>query len=119
MCPSRDLLDLIADKWAVLVLSAIREGDTRNGTMLRAVDGISQKSLTRTLRDLERNGLVNRHDFREVPPRVEYELSDLGLSLVPILRSMCRWTVKHIEEVNEARREHDQRERNRARRAAA
>jgi DNA-binding HxlR family transcriptional regulator len=102
-CPSRQLLDLIADKWSVLVLSAIAEGVNRNGGLLRAVGGVSQKSLTRTLRDLERNGLVARRDFGEIPPRVEYTLTELGESIRPVLRQMCQWSIKNIGAVYAAR----------------
>jgi DNA-binding HxlR family transcriptional regulator len=66
-CPSRLTLDLIADKWAVLVIASIHEGVNRNGAMLRRIDGISQKMLTQTLRRLERDGLVSRAAFNEVP----------------------------------------------------
>src|SRR5579871_6854529 len=72
-CPTRNLLELIADKWALLALHALHDGPARNGQLLRRLDGISQKMLTQTLRNLERNGLVERIDFKEVPPRVEYK----------------------------------------------
>jgi DNA-binding HxlR family transcriptional regulator len=94
-CPSRYVLDLIADKWSILVLSAMREGVTRNGGLLRRVGGISQKALTRTLRDLEQNGLVDREDFHEVPPRVVYSLTPVGESLFPLLSSLCEWALEH------------------------
>ncbi|MGL5808651.1 MAG: winged helix-turn-helix transcriptional regulator [Nocardioides sp.] len=102
-CPSRQLLDLIADKWSVLVLSAIADGIERNGGLLRSVGGISQKSLTRTLRDLERNGLVARRDYQEIPPRVEYTLTEVGESMRPVLRAMCQWSIEHIDAVYAAR----------------
>ena len=94
-CPSRAVLDLIADKWSILVLSAVHHGVNRNGELLRRIGGISQKALTRALRDFERNGLVRRVDHLEVPPRVEYFLTDTGESLIPILSVLCQWAVEH------------------------
>ncbi len=98
-CPSRAVLDLIADKWSVLVLSAVHHGVHRNGELLRRIGGISQKALTRTLRDLESNGLVRRTDHGEVPPRVDYDLTDTGESLVPVLDVLCRWALDHADAV--------------------
>ena len=71
--------------------------------MLRAIEGISQKALTRTLRELERSGLVERHDHREVPPRVDYVLTDTGTSLVSVLGTLCEWSVAHMDDVAAAR----------------
>jgi DNA-binding HxlR family transcriptional regulator len=105
-CPSRQVLDLVADKWAVLVIAAIAEGHRRNGQLLRRVDGISQKALTRSLRDLAYNGLVDRHDFAEVPPHVEYALTPTGESLRPLLAALCAWAVEHIDDVASARSAH-------------
>jgi DNA-binding HxlR family transcriptional regulator len=102
-CPSRQVLDLVADKWAVLVIAAIAEGHHRNGALLRRVGGISQKALTRSLRDLAHNGLVYRHDFAEVPPRVEYTLTATGQSLQPLLAALCGWAIEHLDDVAAAR----------------
>ena len=102
-CPSRAVIELIADKWAVLVLSAISHGAHRNGELLRRVGGISQKALTRALRNLETNGLVARHDHHEIPPRVEYTLTATGDSLVPLLSQLCDWAVAHMDDVAQAR----------------
>lgn len=107
LCPSRQVLDLIADKWSVLVIAAIGRGADRNGSLLRTIGGISQKSLTRSLRNLERNGLVTRHDFHELPPRVEYRLSELGHSLQPVFSVMCQWAVESMPHVVAAQRRHD------------
>jgi DNA-binding HxlR family transcriptional regulator len=101
-CPSRQVLDLVADKWAVLVIAAIAEGHHRNGQLLRRVDGISQKALTRSLRDLAYNGLVLRNDFAEVPPHVEYTLTPTGESLQPLLALLCSWAIDHIDDVANA-----------------
>jgi len=96
-CPSRAVLDLIADKWSILVLSAIDHGAHRNGELLRRIGGISQKALTRTLRDLERSGLVHRLDHLEVPPRVDYTLTETGQSLFPLLSGLCDWALEHAD----------------------
>ena len=96
----------MADKWSVLVIAAIAEGHHRNGQLLRRVDGISQKALTRSLRDLAFNGLVRRHDFAEVPPHVEYALTPTGESLRLLLAALCAWAVEHIDDVARARSAH-------------
>jgi DNA-binding HxlR family transcriptional regulator len=110
-CPSRALLELIADKWTLLVLPALRAGPVRNGDLLRRIGGVSQKMLTQTLRNLERNGLVKRIDHMEVPPRVEYELTDLGRSLSGTLRKLGMWVESHIADVHASRRAFESRER--------
>ncbi len=102
-CPSRAVLDLIADKWSILVLSALHHGVNRNGELLRRIGGISQKALTRTLRDLEHNGLVVRTDHFEVPPRVDYALTDTGESLFPLLGMLCDWALAHADVLPAAR----------------
>ena len=102
-CPSRAVLAMIADKWAVLVISAIAEGHHRNGALMRRIGGISQKALTRSLRELERNGLVHRHDAGQVPPRVDYTLTVTGQSLQPVLAALCTWAIEHIDEIHNAR----------------
>jgi DNA-binding HxlR family transcriptional regulator len=103
-CPSRAVIDLIADKWSILIVAAIDRGATRNGQLLRAVGGISQKALTRALRDLEHNGLVHRYDHQEIPPRVDYSLTDTGRSLAPVLATLCEWAIEHMDDVANARR---------------
>jgi DNA-binding HxlR family transcriptional regulator len=102
-CPSRVVLDLIADKWSILVLSAIHHGVRRNGALLRRIGGISQKALTRTLRDLEGNGLVRRTDYFEVPPRVDYSLTDVGESVFPLIESLCTWALEHADDLRVSR----------------
>ena len=102
-CPARQVLDLVADKWAVLVLYALAGGTKRTGELQRAVDGISTKMLTQTVRDLERNGLVTRTVHPVVPPKVEYELSPLGETLAETLGALCRWAEEHLEDVERAR----------------
>jgi DNA-binding HxlR family transcriptional regulator len=102
-CPSRDVLAYITDKWTVLVLAILTEGTARFNELRRRIQGISQKMLTRTLRDLEENGFVSRRIYAEVPPRVEYTLTPLGHSLVKVLDTVKDWTNRHTGEVVAAR----------------
>jgi DNA-binding HxlR family transcriptional regulator len=102
-CPSRAILELIADKWTLLIVPALRRGRLRNGDLMRLIGGVSQKMLTQTLRELERNGLVNRIDHQEVPPRVEYELTELGRSLSDLMRKLDGWAEANLAEVMKAR----------------
>jgi DNA-binding HxlR family transcriptional regulator len=107
-CPSRQVLDLIADKWTVLVVSAINHGHHRNGQLLRQIGGISQKALTRTLRQLEHDGLIVRHDHGGLPRHVEYQLTETGASLQPLLAALCEWSITHMLDVTTARSRSDQ-----------
>ena len=106
-CPTRHLLELIADKWALLALHALHDGPARNGVLLRRLDGVSQKMLTQTLRNLERNGLVKRIDYQEVPPRVEYQSTELGDSLGCKVAGLAFWVQDHIGDVEAARAAYD------------
>jgi DNA-binding HxlR family transcriptional regulator len=92
-CPSRDLLDLIGGKWSILLLCCLQQGPVRTGALMRQVGGISQKMLTQTLRNLERDGFVKRTSYPEVPPRVEYQLTELGRSLSELARTMEQWVI--------------------------
>jgi len=107
---SRQTLELIADKWAVLILYALSRGTMRHNRLRREIGGISQKMLTKTLRRLERDGLVGREVYPVIPPRVEYSLTPLGETLIRILAELCVWAEEHIEEVETARRDYDARE---------
>ncbi len=91
-------------------MPALRRGPLRNGDLMRLIEGVSQKMLTQTLRTLESNGLVRRIDYLEVPPRVEYDLTDLGRSLADAIRKLDSWVEAHIGEVEEARQEFEERE---------
>ena len=107
-CPSRDLLDQIGSKWAVLVLGELgKHGACRFTQLRQRLAGVSEKMLTQTLRTLERDGLVRRTVYPEVPARVEYELTSLGQTLRAPLRALTEWSVRHIEEVLEAREAYD------------
>src|SRR5690606_35420004 len=90
-CPSRGVLETISTRWALLVIPLLAERPTRNNELLRLVGGVSQKMLTQTLRELERNGLVERIDHGTVPPHVEYRLTVLGRSLNQVLVPVDHW----------------------------
>jgi DNA-binding HxlR family transcriptional regulator len=107
LCPTRQVLDRIADKWTVLVIRRLADGTLRFSQLRRAISGISQKALTSTLRGLERDGIVSRRLYASVPPRVEYSLTDLGRSLVKLVAGICSWAEAHIEEVQKARQAYD------------
>jgi DNA-binding HxlR family transcriptional regulator len=109
-CPSRDLLDQIGSKWAVLVLGELGRHGARRFTQLRqALAGVSEKMLTQTLRTLERDGLVRRTVYPVVPARVEYELTPLGQTLRDPLKMLTEWSVRHITDVIAAREDYDSR----------
>ena len=108
-CPTRVVLDRLADKWTVLVIGQLAAGTMRFAELRRAVDGISQKMLTSTLRDLERNGLVKRQLYASVPPKVEYSLTPLGSSLINKMQGLCLWAEDHIDQVLKARENFDKR----------
>ena len=90
-CPARLAIDLIADKWTVVVLSGLGKGPVRHGDLIDLIGGISRKMLTQTLRRLELHGLVRRHAYAEVPPRVEYELTPLGATLIEPIHVLTEW----------------------------
>ena len=94
-CPSRAIIGILASKWVLLLLPTLRDGPKRNGDLMRALEGVSQKMLTQTLRDLEHYGLVMRRDYAEVPPRVEYSLTRTGASLADVVESLDDWVIKH------------------------
>jgi DNA-binding HxlR family transcriptional regulator len=108
-CPSRTSLAKIANKWTAMIVIALSDGPLRFGALREAVDGISGKVLTETLRDLERDGILARTMYNEMPPRVEYELTRLGQSLRQPLTALGRWAEEHIEDVLRAREDFDQR----------
>ncbi len=109
-CPTRVVLDQIADKWTVLVLGALDDGPVRFNALKRRLGGISQKMLGQTLRNLERNGLVTRRAFATVPVTVEYALSPLGERLTERMNELRIWAEKHIGEMLAAQRDFDKRQ---------
>ena len=90
-CPVETTLMLIGNKWKVLILRDLLPGTKRFGELKKSIGNVSQKVLTAQLRDMESNGLINRKVYPEVPPRVEYSLTELGQSLKPILDAMWNW----------------------------
>jgi len=98
-CPSRLVLDRIADKWTALTIQILAGGTMRYAALQREIGGISQKMLTQTLRSLERDGLVQRTVHPVVPPKVEYSLTKLGCTLIEPLQGLCRWSEKHLAEL--------------------
>ena len=101
-CPSRALLARVAEKWTVLVLVALEPGPRRFGALLRQVEGVSQKMLTQTLRALERDELVSRRLYNEMPLRVEYTLTERGRSLLPLAAELKRWSEVNFRRENTA-----------------
>ena len=102
-CPIRVVLDRIADKWTVMIMSLLAAGAPRRFNELRReIEGISQKMLTQTLRDLERDGLIDRTIFAEIPPRVEYALTPLGQTLCGPIAGLGEWARDHVEEIKRA-----------------
>lgn len=106
-CPSRTSLARIANKWTAMIVIALSGGPLRFGQVRDAVEGISGKVLAETLRELERDGLVTRTAYDQMPPRVEYELTPLGCTLREPLTALARWAESHVEQVLTARAEYD------------
>ncbi|MDM4762453.1 helix-turn-helix domain-containing protein [Galbitalea sp. SE-J8] len=106
-CATRRILDRIGDRWTVLVVGVLGEGDARFSVLLRRIEGISQKMLTQTLRGLERDGLVRRTVYPEVPVRVEYALTDAGRTLLDPLRALQRWAIEHLGDVEASQAGYD------------
>ena len=106
-CPTRKVLDRVADKWAVLVLGLLIEGPIRFSRLRRAVEGISQKMFSQTLKSLERDGLVSRKAFATVPVTVEYAITPLGQTLATTLDALRVWAETHMEEVTANQQRYD------------
>ncbi|WP_020660842.1 winged helix-turn-helix transcriptional regulator [Amycolatopsis benzoatilytica] len=102
----REVLDRIGDKWSLLVIGTLRSGPLRFGELHEAAAGISQRMLTLTLKRLVEDGLVVRTAYAEVPPRVEYEVTELGRTLVPHVMALAEWAMAHHEQINANRRSH-------------
>ena len=105
----RQVLERVGDKWSVLTIGTLRNGPLRFSELRRSVTGISQRMLTRTVRALERDGLVTRTIYPEIPPRVEYELTDLGNTLIPPVLSLAEWAMRNAEEIDRRRSRFDSR----------
>lgn len=100
-------LELVSEKWTVMVVYALRSGKKRLSELQREIEGVSQKMLIHNLRKLERHGLVERTVYPVVPPKVEYALTPLGETLIDPLLGICDWTAQHYEEMSEASRRYD------------
>jgi DNA-binding HxlR family transcriptional regulator len=109
-CRARLAFDLLSNTWNAVVLWALRDGPRRPVELRERIGGISSKVLTETLRDLERDGIVTRHVYAEVPPRVEYELTALGRTLHAPIHALGSWAENHIAEVLAARESYDARQ---------
>jgi len=105
-CGSQQVLGLIANKWTTLVIYALAQGTRRYSELQREIGGVSQKMLTQTLRNLERDGLVQRRLYPVIPPKVEYSLTPLGRTLIDPLRAICRWAEQHLHKLQAARASH-------------
>lgn len=106
-CPVRDVLDRIGDKWSTLLIAALAGRARRFSALQRAIPDISKRMLTQTLRDLERDGLIERQVFPTKPPSVEYRLAPLGQSLLDPLGVLITWADKHHEDICQARLQFD------------
>ncbi|MCS5718745.1 helix-turn-helix transcriptional regulator [Herbiconiux sp. CPCC 205763] len=103
----RDIFTMTGDKWSMRVISELGDGARRFTHLMAAVDGISHRMLTRTLRSLERDGLVNRQSYAESPPRVEYSLTPLGETVIEPVMAFIRWTHAHQAEIEASRARFD------------
>lgn len=110
-CPTRQILDRIGDKWAVLVLLTLARGPVRFNDLRRRIGAISQKMLSQTLKSLERDGLVTRAAYPTVPVTVEYALTPLAEGLIAILETVTHWAEAHVGDILAARRRHDAKDR--------
>jgi DNA-binding HxlR family transcriptional regulator len=106
-CQHREILNRIGDKWAVYVVGRLGDGPLRFSELMRGIDGITGRMLTVTLRGLERDGLVTRTIHAEIPPRVDYELTDLGASLLEPIGQLISWTGEHAHEIEAAQVSYD------------
>jgi len=108
-CPSRMILDRISNKWSMLILNRLQEETVRFNQLRREIDGISQKVLSQTLKNLERDGLICREAFPTVPVTVEYSITDLGRTLSDTVHVLTHWAEKHYETVVQSQQAYDAR----------
>lgn len=104
---SRDAVELLSDKWRITIIHLLRNGPLRTNELQGAIIEVSPKVLTQTLRAMERDGLIDRKTYAVVPPRVEYDLTDMGRSLLMPLRDLCHWAKAHLDERDAARKRFD------------
>jgi DNA-binding HxlR family transcriptional regulator len=110
-CRAREVLDLVADKWSLYVVSSLGPGSRRFTEIKRGIDGISQRMLTVTLRRLERDGILTRTVYEVMPPNVTYQLTSLGNSLLLATTPLVEWSTQHLPQIDAARAHYDQRAR--------
>jgi DNA-binding HxlR family transcriptional regulator len=109
-CPAvREVLNRVGDKWSVLIVGLLADGPKRFSELRRTIEGISQRMLTLTLRGLERDGLVIRTVYPTVPPRVEYQLTELGRTLRKPIQSLAKWAQENRERIQQSRNRYDAR----------
>jgi DNA-binding HxlR family transcriptional regulator len=106
-CPVRDVLDRVGDKWSALVVRELSQGSRRFGVLRRAIEDISQRMLTETLRHLQRDGFISRKVIPVTPPQVEYALTDLGESLHVALGGLAQWSGQNHNAIRAARQQYD------------
>ena len=106
-CPTRLVLDRVADKWAVLILGLLGDGPVRFNAIRRRIEGISQKVLSQTLKSLERDGLVSRRAIATVPVTVEYSITPLGRTLSATVDNLRIWAETHMEQVVQSQQQYD------------
>ena len=106
-CPTRQVIGRIGDKWSLLTLYALMTGSLRFTELRARIEGVSQKMLTQTLRALERDGLVSRRVYPVVPPKVEYSVTELGMSLGQEIAGIRAWAYAHMDDISEARERFD------------
>ncbi|GAA5179585.1 helix-turn-helix domain-containing protein [Rugosimonospora acidiphila] len=106
-CPTHRGLDRLGDSWVSLILKELADGPRRHGELARAVAGATQKMLTQTLQALQRDGLVARSVIDSIPPRVEYRLTPLGETLLPVMAMVTEWAERHIGDIDTARATYD------------
>ncbi|MBX9686967.1 MAG: helix-turn-helix transcriptional regulator [Candidatus Obscuribacterales bacterium] len=106
VCPIMKTIAMVSDKWKVLILYQLRDGKMRFNELRRAMQGVTQRVLTHQLRALELDGLISRKIYAEVPPRVEYELTLLGRTLIPVLDQFEAWAREHSDELMKTHNEH-------------
>lgn len=109
LCPIRNVIGRLGNKWSLLVLVTLYQHNSklRFSEIHRCIDDISQRMLTVTLRSLEADGLILRHIYPEVPPRVEYELTETGQSLIPHIRSLVDWALENMPAIVDNRRQYE------------
>ncbi|MFI7346488.1 winged helix-turn-helix transcriptional regulator [Streptomyces sp. NPDC049936] len=108
-CRTRVVLDIVGDKWSLLVVRNLRDGPRRFTELKRAIDGISQRMLTVTLRSLERDGILTRTVHEVMPPRVSYELTEMGFTLREATAPLLEWSIAHLARIDDARAVYDAR----------